>query len=216
MALGRKNSDQSNSTLIFLSPRTKDEKGEKADPHFLIRKKVDGEWVQAGSVDRFSGNLSKIESKEIPLKKGGKMELITVTVEDPETEEKYVADFGFKVATRGLFNRLINLETFENIEISYWENDKGYDVLSLRQNNEPVKAKYTKEEIPQVQEVKLRGETVRDYILVDTFYKEELAALNDKIKVAPKTENVEKKAPKEETGPDYHDVSGIDDESVPF
>lgn len=171
MALGRNNNVDGK--LIILQPRFKDAEGNKTKPYFSITEKVDGSWTQRKeTTDRFSGNVKKFLVKSKDIVRDGKvvdkMNLFDIYVEDGD--ETYLVSFSFKISTRGLMNRMLNLKSPENIQISIWQDDKGYEVLTLRQNDEIVKAKYAKEEVPVPPEVKIRGNLVRDYFEVDQFF----------------------------------------------
>jgi hypothetical protein len=220
MALGRNSEQESSSDLVFLSPRAKKDKKD-IEPAFFIRRKVNGEWKEDGSVDRFSGKLVSVNHKIVELPAPAKpLNLIVVTLEDEEAKEKYVADFTFKVPTRSLFNRLLNLNGTENVEISYFRNKDGYESFAVRQNGETVKAKWDKDDktVPEVEvTVKKSGEVDKDYFEVNQFYQKKMVELGEALKKAPKTESSSpKKTQKQETGSDYHDVSGIDSEEIPF
>lgn len=171
MALGR--NGNIDGKLIILQARLKDADGNKTKPYFSISDKVDGSWVQRSeTTDRFSGTLKKFLVKTKDIYRDGKvvdkMNLLDIYVEDGD--ETYLASFTFKISTRGLMNRMLNLKSPENIQISIWQDDKGYEVITLRQNDEIVKAKYTKDEVPVPPEVKIRGNLVRDYFEVDQFF----------------------------------------------
>jgi len=80
-----------------------------------------------GQYDRFSGNLKRIVPKVKEYKKEGKVidakDVVAIFLEDGE--DTYMLELTYKISTRNLFNRFLNLNTFENLEISYWRDDKG-------------------------------------------------------------------------------------------
>lgn len=217
MALG--NTNNVDGKLIILTPKTKDAEGNKTKPHFVISEKVNGQWVNRNeTVDRFSGNIKKVVARVKEIKKDGKvinnLNLLDLYVADGD--ETYLASFTFKISTRGLMNRLLSLTDPNNIQVSFWEDDRGYEVLTLRQNDEVVKGKYTKEEIPVPSEVKIRGKIERDYYEVDQFFIENINAMSfDTSKAQSKPAQSEaqvkaKKAAKVEVPSDE------EDQDIPF
>jgi hypothetical protein len=218
MALGR--NGNIDGKLIILQARLKDADGNKTKPYFSISDKVDGSWVQRSeTTDRFSGTLKKFLVKTKDVYRDGKvvdkMNLLDVYVEDGD--ETYLASFTFKISTRGLMNRLLNLTSPENVQISLWQDDKGYEVLTLRQNDQVVKAKYSKEEVPSPPEVKIRGSLVRDYFEVDQFFIDKINSFS-----FAKSEPVEvkngavKSTPKEELSKKTTALTDIPEDDIPF
>jgi hypothetical protein len=114
-------------------------------------------------------------------------------------------------------NRLLNLTSPENVQISLWQDDKGYEVLTLRQNDQVVKAKYSKEEVPSPPEVKIRGSLVRDYFEVDQFFIDKINSFS-----FAKSEPVEvkngavKSTPKEELSKKTTALTDIPEDDIPF
>lgn len=207
MALG--NTNNPDSKLIILTPKVKDANDNKTKPYFSIADKVNGEWVtRPETTDRFSGTLEKFSIRSKEFKKDGKvvgdMKFLDVFITDGD--ERYLASFSFKISTRGLMNRLLNLKSQENVQISFWQDDRGYEVLTLRQNDEVVKGKYSKEEIPVPTEVKIRGQVQRDYYEVDQFFIDKInefsfksVAKKEKAAPAPKKAPVEAPTEQEES-----------------
>ncbi len=214
MALGR-TEQESNSSLVFLSPRAKKE-GKEIDPAFFIRRKIDGEWKEDGSVDRFSGKLVGVAHKSVALPAPAKpLNIISVTLEDEEAKEKYVAEFTFKVPTRSLFNRILNLNGQDGVEISYFRNKDGFESFALRQNGETVKAKWEKgdKEVPEVEvTVKKSGEVDKDYFEINQFYQQKMVELGEKLKAGGKTQS----APKSQVVEDHGVPAEMDEDSIPF
>ncbi len=195
MALGRNNNNEQGE-LIVLNLKTVDENRVPIEPRFdVLRKNPEsGKFEKTGAETSFSGRLKSVQTKVSEYKKDGKV------VESKEKVDLYVADgdetyllsLNYNIASRGLFNRILNLESFENLEINCWRDKNNYNVLTLRQNGQSVKGKYTRDDVPAAKEVKLRGQVVRDYQEIDDFFKENLVEFGDNIKsfrpVAPKKE----------------------------
>lgn len=193
MALSNGRGNTADGNLIVLKPKHQDADKKPVKPHFEVRGKDEtGEWVDMGQYDRFSGNLKRIVPKVKEYKKDGKVidakDIVGIFLEDGE--DTYMLELTYKISTRNLFNRFLNLETFENLEISYWRDDKGYDVMTLRQNDQVVKAKYYKkneftkegeELLPETRKVKVNKVEVTDSTELDEFFKAKLEELNSKV-----------------------------------
>lgn len=216
MAFGRNNSEQ-NSNLVFLTPKGK-VGGKEIDPVFYARKKIDGKYEDIKPESAFSGTLVKIEHKvATPPAPAQPFDLIVYTVDDEEN--RYICEFTFKNATRSLFNRTLSLESFEGLEISYFRNDAGFENLGLTQNKQRLKAKYEKGEYPEVTVItnpKTGKEVSKDYEEVNTFFKEKMIELGEKLKgVTPKAATPVQKPQVVE---DQEVPTGMDedDSSIPF
>lgn len=212
MALG--NINNPDSKLIILTPKVKDANDNKTKPYFSIADKVNGEWVtRPETTDRFSGTLEKFSIRSKEFKKDGKvvgkMNFLDVFITDGN--ERYLASFSFKISTRGLMNRLLNLQSQENVQISFWQDDRGYEVLTLRQNDEVVKGKYSKEEIPVPTEVKIRGQVERDYYEVDQFFIDKINEFSFK-----NTAKKEKSAPVPKKSAVEAPTEQVESDDIPF
>lgn len=200
MALQSGSGGSNNDTkLIVLTPKSQDKDKNPVKPYFQIdSKNEEGKWVTNDdkTTDRVSGRLKRVIAKVKEFKRGGVVvdtkDIVQVFLEDDAADETYLIDFNYKISTRRLFVRLLALESFENVQISYWRDKEGYDVLTLRQNDEVVKAKFTKEEMPLPKKVKINKVEMTDNSDLDAFLKEKLLELNDKISQAPKTQSVQK------------------------
>ena len=219
--LGKQNSGSSKD-LIFLTPKGK-KGGKEIDPVFEVRRKVEGNYKDVESVTDFSGNLVKVEHKvATPQAPAKPFDLIAYTIDAPDSDERYIVEFTFKNSTRSFFNRTLGLESFENVEIGTFRNDAGFETLTIKQDGKPVKAKYAKEDVPEVEvTVKKSGDVDKDYFEVNKFFKEKMIEFGAKLAGTPKTESAEApkaKAGKKEkvaAGSDYKNV-GLDDEEAPF
>lgn len=196
MALQSGGGGSNNDTkLIVLSPKSQDKDKNPVKPYFQVDFKNDeGKWETKDdkSVDRVSGRLKRVIAKIKEFKRGGvvvdQKDIVQIFLEDESADETYLIDFNYKISTRRLFARLLALEDFNNVQISYWRDKEGYDVLTLRQNDEVVKAKYTKEEMPAPKKVKINKVEMTDNSDLDAFLKEKLLELNDRIQSGPKPE----------------------------
>lgn len=179
MALGKQNQN-SDGKLYILRPTTKDAQKNKVDPHFSVLEKIDGAWKETRKEGNVSGDLFKVEIKEVNLPKG-KFKTITLGLRDKTSNEAYLVDLRFNLTSRNLFNMLASLNNFDGLSISYYQGKNGYDRYSLRQADTLVPWKYKIEELPKPIEVIFKGETQRDYTPVDDLFEKELNTIAAKL-----------------------------------
>jgi hypothetical protein len=124
----------------------------------------------------FSGALDKVDTGDREWK-GEKYPTVKVSLIDGD--EKYVLDLSFSILTRSVFNSLLGLESYENLKFTIYltkpnpaKNNARYPQISVWQNDELVKWKFTKDELPKEEEIKdSRGKVIkRDSIELDEFY----------------------------------------------
>lgn len=199
MALGNSGSDTG--TLFILKVVDKDKDKKKVAPHFTITKKVDGKWtLQSETVNRVSGNLSKIEIKEQEYK-GEKYNTVSLYLKDGE--ESYLIDLRFNLPSRSLFNSLAGLEDYNDLSVTVYANKTGYTALGLWQGEKMAKWKYKLDELPTPDAVTFKGKEMHDYSKVDAFFVEVLKEIAGKLGGNQKT--VKKKTAEKET-PESEDV----------
>lgn len=191
--IGRPNNEQNNSELIFLTSvgpkKATDFRGKDKVPYFEVTKKTDEGWKVVAKDDQFSGNLRSISAhdkwnpnneKEAALIKQYKnSRIIKLTFDDPASGETYVWKVGFGVASRGLFNCILNLTSGKNLTVKLWKTKEGdYEKYSLYQgtSTETVKWKYQKEDLPAIEEVVFDGETLKNYTPINKFLEDKLVA----------------------------------------
>jgi len=177
MALG--NSGGNTGTLFILKIVDKDKEKKKVAPHFSITKKVDGKWtVQPETVNRVSGNLSKIEIKEQEYK-GDKYNTVSLYLRDGD--ESYLIDLRFNLPSRSLFNSFASLESYDNLSVTVYENKSGYTALGLWQGEKMAKWKYKLDELPVPDAVTFKGKEMHDYTKVDEFFTKVLQEIAGKL-----------------------------------
>lgn len=221
MALGNK-SGFASGALIFLSPRSKNKAGEKVAPFFSVGRVVNGKIEQTEeTVTSVSGNLARLEVKERDFN-GSKMKEAILYLRDNEANETYRIGLTFSIPSRGLFNSLAGLKTYEGLSIDYYTNKKNYDTFALKQNGEKTEWKYQLADVPKAEEILRKDGTValRDYSEVDAFFEKELlliaAAVN---KSAPESTSSATKPASGATAPvtEQKPVAQENlDEDVPF
>lgn len=150
----------------------------KTDPHFSIRQKVDGQYVEEKA--RFiSGYVQemKVEDVEIPINgKKKKVKQIVIRLYDASSKSVYLMNSMFSQVSRELINRLASAETLKReTKFTLWKDDQGYAKMSVRQQNpatdewEVLKSKYGYKDhlVKYIKEVVVNGETVKDYSKLD-------------------------------------------------
>lgn len=187
MALGSSKSSQNDTDLVFLSVRSKDKDGTKVKPHFSVgRRNAEGKIDTVESDDsEVSGNLTRLEIKEKDFN-GSITKLVLLYLKDQQAGETYVLSLNFRNSTRGLFNRLFNLETTDNLTIGVYENKRGYETFYMRQGQERVEWKYKLEDLPEPEPKTINGNRINDYYEVDRFFEENLVEVATRLGVAPR------------------------------
>ncbi len=225
MALGKSGSYNSG-PLIFLGVgKSKDAEGNPVKPHFTIsRKGADGKITKSGeTVDRVSGDLIKLEVGEWTYQ-GNVNKEAKLYLRDSEANETYQLKLTFTMASRSLFNSLASLDSFEALSISIYENAKGYQTFSLRQNDEKTNWKFKLEELPEPICTQHKGKTLRDWAPVEELFVKELEVIaakigNGKADEAPAAPAAKPKAVAKTSAkpaPVAATQEELDDQSVPF
>ena len=233
MAYGKKAGGNSDYKLLVFRLKNKDENAVELVPNlFQVSEKVNEEWVaKEEMVPNVSGNLTKVElnTKEY---KGDPYKVLKLFLQDEEAKETYLLDLRYGRLTRNLFNSLLALESFENLEVSNYAKEsktdgKTYANISLWQRAPEaekgtlVKGKFALKDIPEAEEIKdKKGKVIkRNYEEVDAFFETHLKEFADKVNgkkttkstPAPKAEKTEKPT-KTKTDTQVP----VNDEDVPF
>lgn len=173
----------SNTPLIFLNPRNSklvDGKDVKVDPHFEIsRVGADNKIAKTNETcTEVSGDLIKLELKDREYNGKVTKHAILLIKDGADT---YYLDLTYRIATRSLFNALLSLPNPKGISIGYYENKKGFEAFSVRQNDVVVKWKYEIADLPKADVIKdKKGEVVKtDYSEVDAFFEDNLRELSE-------------------------------------
>jgi hypothetical protein len=174
MSLGNKNYDQ-NSKLYILKLRSKDAEGAKVPPYFEILEKVDGKWTpQENTITSVSGILTDVQIKENTF---DNVVVKSVAVSLKDGNETYILDLRFNIVGRGILNSLVNIQDISKpVEISVYQNKKGYESGAVRSDGEIVSWKFSLDEQPKPEEIKdKKGNLVkRDYTEIDEFFEREV------------------------------------------
>lgn len=180
MGLGT-NTKKESSDLIFVNAKHQDKDKKPIKPYFeAVKPDGNGNLVKSEETPDFlEGRLKRIDSKarEFTNPAGKKQmgpEKATLYIADDSTGETFALSLNYNIASRGLFNRILNLQDGKNLRIDYWRDAKDYTVLTLKQNGVSIKAKYSREEVPASPKVKVGAVEMTDTSKVDEFFKAKL------------------------------------------
>lgn len=178
MAFGNGAKFEKNDNIYFFSQKTKDKDGVKTAPYFEVSK-PNGEKIEKlpETATEVAGTLIKVKVEEGEYK-GVKTFGAKLYLKDEALKELYVVNTSFRMDSRGLYNRLINLNQFDNLNISTYQTKKGYSAYSLKQNGVRVDWKYELEEQPEPISVMFKGKEQKDWTPLDEFYVKELTELS--------------------------------------
>jgi len=181
MAYGKGTQYDKSDNVIFFSPRGVDKEKKKCPPYFELAKIVDDKIQKLDeTATELSGDLIKVKVEDREIK-GVVNKHLTLYLKDNQRKELYIMSTSFRIDSRSLINGIINLSTFDNVEIGIYQNKKGYSAYSLKQNGVRVDWKYELEELPRPKSVEFKGKTMNDYGIVDDFYANELKQLSERL-----------------------------------
>ena len=182
MAIGKRKQAFSNYKLKALKivNKIKDQKTQKdinlMPSGFQIKEKnSDGKWDNLPGIEyQVSGDLYKIVLDKGEYN-GSEYDIIKLFMVDNDVKESYVLDMRMGIASRSIFNSIINLEDYNDISISFYKKEvdgKAYSNVAVRQKETLIKGKFLNKDLPEVEIVKnSKGEIVkRDYKEIDNFY----------------------------------------------
>ncbi len=211
-------SNKSTGPLIVLNSKHMDEKKAPLVPHFTkSAKQEDGTWKVIGDCTGFTGKLVRVspETKTIKDDKGkitAVKEMVKLLFQSDDSDESYLLSLTYRIASRDLFNSILNLEDLETpIDISYSRNKNGYEKFWLNQNGSAVWGKYPYEDLKaKIKMETKKGITTADNEELDAFFVEKLKEFNEKLAKVPASAP----APKQE----YKNVASSEEDSqeIPF
>jgi hypothetical protein len=170
-----------NSVLYSFKIKTKD----LPAPIFEVSKKgEDGKYAvlkgKDATAQRVSGNLIDARLKE-HTHNGELIKSLNLTIQDGD--DVYFVSVGYTFLGRNLFNALLALKSFDDIEIGLYQSKpkpdavdkRGFASVALRQHNELVRGLFDpKKDLPPIPKVKLKGKDVSDTGAIDEFFEEKL------------------------------------------
>ena len=146
-------------------------------PLFDVKKKVGDEYVpQKETATRVSGTLISASPRE-NTHQGKVIKSINLTLQDGD--DVYFVSVGYTYIGRNLFNSLLALKTFDDIEIGLYQSKPkpdakiktGFASVALRQHGELVRGPFDpKKDLPPIKKIVLNGATVSDTTDVDAFF----------------------------------------------
>jgi hypothetical protein len=174
MALNKGPKNQSShENVYYVSIKTKD----LPAPILSVQTKNGDKYVHVGDFDRLSGNILKIDAKPGEYQ-GSKIYSASVVMEDGV--DLYFLTIPFSFLGREILNKLLGLETFDNVEIAVYqskakeEGGKTYAKGTVQQNGERVSWKYENDQIPAVEKVMFKGKQQSDTTKADDFFENAL------------------------------------------
>jgi hypothetical protein len=177
MAYGNGSKFERNDNIFFFSQKSKDKDGKKVAPFFEISR-PNGDKIEKleETATEVGGTLIKVKVEEGEWQ-GSKTFSAKLYLKDESRKELYVVNTSFRMDSRSLYNGLINLETYDNVNISTYQTKKLFPAYSIKQNGNRVDWKYKIEELPEPITVMLKGKKVNDYTPIDEFFVKELNEL---------------------------------------
>lgn len=109
--------------------------------------------------------------------------VVKLSIVDRELKENYLLDLRMTHTSRNIFNSLLALKEFDDIEISLYKKEASdgnvYSNVALRQNGELIKGLFKSEELPKPNIItNSKGQVIkREYDELDDFYLKELEKL---------------------------------------
>ncbi len=167
-----------NSVLYSFKIKTKD----LPVPIFEVSKKgADGKYaVLPATASRVSGNLISASPKE-HTHEGKVIRSINLTLQDGN--DVYFVSVGETFLGRNLYNSLLGLKSFDDIEIGLYQskpkpdavNKTGFASVALRQHGELVRGPFDpKKDMPQVKKVRINGKDQSDTFELDEWFREKM------------------------------------------
>ncbi len=176
MALKKPNSGQTPGNLLIVRTATRDENKHDIPATFIALEKVGDKWVKKDNFSQISGDIKSLELVEDKYE-GNVKYIAKFLLSDEEAGEAYLLDLRFNILNRSLFNKIMGLQSPNNVSISVYNNKKGYADASIRQNDELVKWKFDWQDVPRSVAIThpKNGKVIQnDFTEVDDFYLENL------------------------------------------
>lgn len=155
-------SNESKSHRILASMKTIKE-GEVSTPYFIIRDKVNGEWVDKEKFKTFTATPYDIELGSY-MWKNSPVDTVKLHLKDgiDNVQLEFNLDNGL---SRSLLNTLLGEEKIGQIAMSLYVNGKGYPSIGIENNGSKTQWKYKFDEFPAVKK-KAKGVVIdnADYI----------------------------------------------------
>jgi hypothetical protein len=132
-----------------------------------------------------SGTLIGVEPKETKWE-NKLIKSVNVTLTDGD--QIFFVTIPYSNLGRSLMNAILNLKSFDDVEIGLYQTKpktdggKTYPAASLRQAGEIVRWRFENKDLPAPEEIIFKGEKMRDYTKMETFFAAQLKELNNVVK----------------------------------
>jgi hypothetical protein len=185
MAFGQRSSQSTtqfgpNTKVFFVSIKEKD----LPQPFFEIKTKEGDKTVVVAGVDKqikfLAGDLVDIRNKTGKTAEGKEIESASVSIFDREKDEGYIVSVGQTFLGRNILNSLVNLKTFNGIEIGLYTSKpkpgqaKGFKSAAVRQNGQLIYGKFKNEELPEIKKVQVGKEVHSDQVMINAFFTQQV------------------------------------------
>lgn len=191
MAFGSgSNSFDPNTKLYTFRIKTKD----LPAPIFEVqRKTAEGYETLPDTVTRVGGSIIGLKHK-VFNHKGKDIKSVNVTMQDGN--DVYFVTVGYTFIGRNILNSILNLKSFNDIEISLYQSKPkpdstfktGFASVAVRQgpgrDKELIYGLYKKEQLPVIKKVKVNGEMVSDTEDIDAFFEKEIVEFEKVVRAA--------------------------------
>jgi hypothetical protein len=164
-------------------------------PEFVVSERQGDKFVELPDRENtVSGTLIGIEPKETKWE-GKTIKSVNATLTD--TDQIYFVTIPYSTLGRNLMNSLLNLKTFNDVEIGLYQTKpktdggKTYPSVSLRQAGEIIRWRFETKDLPAPKEIEFKGEKMRDYTETENFFSAQLKELNNIIKSKAPAKTVE-------------------------
>lgn len=133
---------------------------------------------------------------------------------NPQADEKFTLSCGRHTTfSRNILNRLANLNEIGKVRITPYtferEGDKDLVCGALRNNGEKVKGKFTPDDVPKVEKIKVKGKEYEDFEEANKFWDDLIPKIKDKLQYKIDT-------PVETPAKTDEDDDELDDGKPPF
>ena len=214
MAFGNSNRSFGKDAVLYsFKIKTKD----LPEPVFEVSKKIGEDYQKLDETAKVvSGNLISASPRENDYQ-GKIIRSINLTLQDGN--DVYFLSVGETFIGRNLYNALLALKTFDDIQIGLYQSkkkpgqDKTFASVSLRQHGETVRGLYdNKKELPAVKKVRVNGKDQSDTEELDNFFREKMKAFCKVVNAAtPKAANAPTSSAASEASHETDGNGGHDD-----
>lgn len=179
MAFG-KNKQNPNLKLFTFKIRSRDDNKQEVPVYLEVSEKVDGKYeVQKDSTGKVvpayfvNGTLTGLEHDE-RLWDGPKGQVLLQNAKAylRDGDNLYILTVPYNILGRSILNALVNLKSYENVEISVYMNkgEKSYPAATVRQNDKRVDWKHGIDQIPKATKIHTSKGDISDFGPVDSFF----------------------------------------------